>query len=107
MSVPERDWKRFKDVKAIALERFCERVLHECEELVQDREPSAHERYLKLFRLMEERDRELAAAFDGHSRSKAVMQLVAMRRLGIVTDEELQGFSSETRDTVEAVAREP
>lgn len=103
MSIPESDWKRFKDVKAVALERFCERVLHECEEVVEDRGLSAHDRYLKLFRLMRERDRELAAAFDHHSRSKAVMQLIAMRRLGVVTAEELQEFSSETRDTVEGV----
>lgn len=103
MSIPESDWKRFKDVKAAALERFCERVLQECKEVIEDRGHSAHERYVQLFRLIRERDKELAAAFDYHSRSKVLMQLIAMRQLGVVKDEELEGFSLETRDSVEGV----
>lgn len=88
-----------------ALERFCERVLHECEEVMVGRGLSAHDRYLKLYELMRERDRELAAAFDDHSRSKAVLQLIVMRRLGLIADEELHGFSSDTRHTVEGIAQ--
>jgi hypothetical protein len=106
MSIPESDWKRFKQVKAVALERFCEGVLSECQEVIEDRGQSAHERYLQLFRLTRERDKELAAAFDHHSRSKALTQLIAMRRLGVITNEELAGFSSETRGRLEGAVQE-
>lgn len=106
MPIPETDWKTFKEVKAVALERFCERVLSECKEVMEDRGASAHDRYLSLFRLIRERDNELAAAFDHHSRSKALKQLIGIRRLGVVTEEELKRFSSETQGAVEAAASE-
>lgn len=106
MSIPENDWKRFKDVKRVALERFCERILVECREVLEDRDRSAHDRYLELFRLMKERDRELAGVFDYHSRSKTVMQLIAMRRLNVVSGEDLLSLSSETRNRIEAAVRE-
>lgn len=91
-------------MKPVALERFCERVLRECEEVGKDPGLSAHDRYLKLFRLLSERDRDLSVAFDHHSRSRALVQLIAMRRLGVVSAEELEEFSPGTRDTVEEEA---
>lgn len=81
MTIPEDDRRRFKDSKTAALERFCEKVLVECGEVLGNRDRSAHDRYLELFRLMKERDGELAGAFDYHSRSKSVMQLIAKRRV--------------------------
>jgi hypothetical protein len=106
MTIPEDDWKRFKDLKTVALERFCEKVLVECGEVLGNSDRSPHDRYLELSRLMKERDRELAGALDYHSRSKTVMQLIAMRRLNVASGEDLQSFSSKTRNTVEAAVRE-
>ena len=106
MNIPEDDWRRFKELKTVALERFCERVLVECGEVLGDHDRSSHDRYLELFHLMKERDREMAGAFDYHSRSKTVMQLIAMRRLDVVSAEDLQTFSSKTRNTVETAVRE-
>lgn len=56
-----------------------------------------------MYRLVRERDEELAAAFDGLRRSTAVVQLAHMRRLGLVTDEEFAGFGPETRAAVAAL----
>lgn len=106
MTIPESDWRRFKNLKRVVLERFCEGVLEECQRILADPGPGAHDRYLRLFRLTRERDRELARAFDGQSRSKAIVQLVAMRRLGLVRDEELHQFTPDTRRAVEGAARE-
>ena len=101
MHIPERDWKHLRNVSRRALERYCERVLQECASILSDTGRTAHERYLALFQLTRERDRELSRAFDDLRRSTATVRLVAMRELGVVTDEEMEGFSPETRGIVE------
>ena len=105
MSFPESDWKRFVEVKAAALERFCQSVLEECERILEDEGASAHDRYLRVFDLLRDRDSELARAFDDHRRSTALGHLIVMRKLGVLLDEEMEGFSPETRDRIESAAR--
>jgi len=34
--VPESDWKRFRELRELALERFCRRVLAELEPFMRD-----------------------------------------------------------------------
>jgi hypothetical protein len=101
LDIPERDWKHLRTVKAAALERFCERVLQECAGVLAETDLTAHERYLKLFKLIDRRDDELAGAFDDLRRSTAIFRLMTMRSLGVVTDEEMEGFTPETRSTVD------
>jgi len=43
---------------------------------------------------------DIAAAFDGLSRSKALIKLAIMNRLGLITEEEFARFSKETQDLV-------
>jgi len=62
--VPESDWKGFRELRELALERFCKRVFAELEPLVQNVSRTYYERYLDVFHLLKERDRELARAFD-------------------------------------------
>ena len=103
--IPESDWHRFKDVHTKLEERFCRRIL---EEVVAAASPgtagSAHDRYLKVYKLIEERDEQMANAFDDFRRSTAVMQLGIMRRMNLLTDEELSIFSEPTRSRVEGIA---
>lgn len=61
----------------------------------------ARARYLKLFKLVDERDDELSAAFDDLRRSTAIFRLMHMRHLGVVTDEEMEGFTPDTRRSSE------
>lgn len=96
----ESDWKQFTKLKKIALERFCESVLDESRVLCDREDLTAHERYLELYEIIQKRDRELARAFDGHSRSRADQQLRDMYSMGLVTDNELSQFSEVTRNLV-------
>lgn len=100
VDIPESDWKTFRAVRAEALERSCARVLDGCAATISARAGSAHDRYGELYRLIEERDRVLADAFDGARRSAAIYQLAKINRLGLVTEEELGRFSADTRDLV-------
>ena len=44
--IKESDWKVFKPLREIALERFCERVLDEVARINLDTGTSKHQRYL-------------------------------------------------------------
>jgi hypothetical protein len=98
--ISEPDWKLFRQLHPLALERFCERALADVGRLASEAGKSAHERYLAVFRLLQRRDKELAEAFNDLRRSAALLQLAILCSRGLVTDEELARFSPETRAAV-------
>lgn len=104
--IPESDWKIFRTVRAAALDRFCARVLEECAAVIKDTSISNHDRYLRLFRAIQERDKDIAFAFNDFRRSTAVLSLARIHVLGAVTDEELGRFSAGTRVVVTALVTE-
>ncbi|HWY74451.1 MAG TPA: peptide ABC transporter substrate-binding protein [Verrucomicrobiae bacterium] len=95
--IPESDWRQFKKVHGTGLERFCARTMQEVEELISLGQGTAHERYLQVYELLKNRDKELARAFDDFRRSTAVMQLIIMRSMRLLSDEDLAGFSEQTQ----------
>jgi hypothetical protein len=52
----ESEWKKFRKLREICLERFCERVLQEAERICNSDNQSAHQRYGNLYGLMLDRD---------------------------------------------------
>jgi hypothetical protein len=98
--ISEADWKRLGRLKPVALDRFCQRVLAEVARVVADPAKDSHDRYREVFRLVQERDSELASAFDDLRRSTAVFRLARMRAVDVVTDQELGEFDAETREAV-------
>jgi hypothetical protein len=103
---PERDWKILRDLKPLALQRFCDRVLSEVEDLIHDPSRDSHERYLELYKFIEERDKALARTFDALRRSSALGQLSMMRAQKLITDEEFSRFSETTREAVTLLIRQ-
>lgn len=101
---PEADWKVLRSLKQTALDRYCERVMDECRQVIDDRNGSPHERYLRMFKLLQKRDDDLANAFNDLKRSQAVQRISWMRYLKLLTDEEWERFSPKTRDTVQFLA---
>src|SRR5262249_27257251 len=99
--IHEPDWKLFRRLQPLALDRFCQRVLTEVSRLAADSGKSNHERYLAVFKLLERRDEELADAFNNPRRSTALVQLARIRFEGLLTEEEFAGFSLETRASVQ------
>lgn len=104
--MPESDWKVFRKLREIALERFCERVLAEVSSVAARPDASYYKRYLDVFEVVRRRDRELAYAFDDPRRSRAFLQLLSIHSHGLLTDDELTGFSVETRELLRRFARE-
>ncbi|MGB5679009.1 MAG: hypothetical protein WBN36_14620 [Gammaproteobacteria bacterium] len=99
----ESEWKKFRKLREICLERFCERVLQEAERICNSDNQSAHQRYGNLYGLMLDRDEELANAFDYPKRSKAFFQLMLMYRLKLIADKELDEFEDETTNAIREI----
>lgn len=102
-AIKESDWKLFRQLRLIALERFCQRVLSEIAHTAADTGKSSHERYLDIFSLIKRRDKELAHAFDDLRRSTALMQIAIIQSQGLLAEEEFLRFSLETRNVVEPI----
>src|ERR1700674_816049 len=101
--IKESDWKVFKPLRKLALERFCARILDEIARIGSDDARSKHERYGAIYRLVRERDREIVPIFDHLRRSTAVRQICTFRSHGLLTAEELRQFSPELVEMVEDI----
>lgn len=91
----ESDWKIFKKIKEKAIERYCSNALQEFREVIEDEEEHPHNRYLLLYKLIRNRDKQIQLLFDGHSRSNAPLQLLAIRRENLVEEELLKKMSED------------
>lgn len=100
-AISESDWKVFRRLREVALERFCQRVLDEIGRVAADENKTSHERYLAVCKLIERRDGELADAFDDPRRSAALQQLACIQSHELLTEEEMSRFSPETREAVQ------
>jgi hypothetical protein len=98
--IKESDWKVFREIHRVALERFCQQILSEIERAASDSNRSSHERYRVVFELIQRRDREMANAFNDPRRSSALLQLASIQSLDLLTAEEMNRFSPETHEAV-------
>ena len=64
---------------------------------------TAHDRYLRAYKLMQQKNKAMAQAFDDYRRSTAVLQLGILRRMGLLADDELSVFSAETQARVRGI----
>jgi hypothetical protein len=103
--LPEADWKACRKLQAVALERFCERIVNEVGAIVSNNSVSYHTRYLDLFKLIERRDHEIARAFNDPKRSNIVLQIATIVSHGLLTQDELKSITPEIRKTVESLSK--
>jgi hypothetical protein len=103
--IKESDWKLLRRLHRVALERFCRRAVEEISSATSDPAGDYHGCFLKVFALVNERDRELARTFDDLRRSNAMILLAGLMEEGLLSGEEFSRFGPETRDAVEAIRR--
>lgn len=77
--IKESDWKVLRRMHPLALERFCARVLRDLEQAAHDSSRSLHQRYLEVYRLIQQRNLQMARLFDDPKRSRALSMLAQMR----------------------------
>jgi hypothetical protein len=99
-NLKESDWRTLRRLQPLALERLCKRVLDEIESVRNDSGRTFHQRYLDIYRIVEQHDREIAAIFNDVRRSNAMLKLALMRSSGLLEEPELASFSEETRAVI-------
>jgi hypothetical protein len=97
VTIPEADWRVFRSLHPIWVDRFCKRLNDELLRTLSDDSRDAHEKYLAAYKLMQKRDKEIANAFDDFRRSTAFVQIAIIRKLGVITDDEFGRFSESLR----------
>jgi hypothetical protein len=100
MDIKESDWKVFRKIREPALERYCQRVLEDVRRLIDKDSSSYHDRYLQLWKLLRDRDNTIAIAFNDPRRSRAIIQLMNIDAENLLTEDELNQFSDETRERI-------
>ena len=101
--VQEADWRKFRELHEIALERFCERLLEDVVDISNDDDRSARDRYHDLYSLLQDFTDEVRHAFDDPRRSRLVFQLAVISRLGLLSADEFKRFSAPLRARVQAL----
>lgn len=89
----ESDWKIFEHIKRQAMERYCQETLDECRGIIDDEEQSFQQRYSAVLKLMQRKEENMQLLFEGHSKSAATFQLMAIRGEGLVDEEFLEHLS--------------
>lgn len=79
-------------------------MLSELGDVAASHDGTAHQRYIRAYKLIERHDKELARAFNDLRRSTAILQLGIMRRMNLLSDEDLSVFSEQTRTRVLGIA---
>lgn len=93
--INESDWKKYRELHPILLDRYCQRVLEEAGSLCTKAGKNNHQCYLDLYRIIEQRDREMGQLFDNPKRSTAILQIMAINVHGLFTQEEFSSFSQD------------
>jgi hypothetical protein len=96
--IKESDWKLLRQLHPEALERLCKQILSEIERINSDRTKGFHQKYLDIYKVLHQRDKEMAQAFNDMRRSRAVTRIASIKALGLLTEDEFSRFSQETRE---------
>jgi len=102
--IPETDWHILTQLKSVALDRLCSRILKKATKIAEDEtHGSAHERYLMLYRHINNSDKDVARCFNNWRRSDALFILASWKREKLITDQEFGTFSEFTRSSVNLI----
>lgn len=102
-TIPESDWKTLKSMKDKLLQIECECALHKVDRIIKRSSEKAHEAYLEIWSVLKDEDERISCMFDDLRRSNATLKLTEMVRNGLLPYPELESFTEETRNTIEAI----
>jgi hypothetical protein len=103
MTFPEADWKTLRGMSNVLLKRASSRALDRVEKIIEQQEEDPHKTYIKLWRVLEDEDRKIARVFNDMKRSNALMKLLDMVSYGLLTTDELDKYTKETKERLETI----
>ena len=96
----EKDWKKIRAMKDEKLNAVCANILDEINQVIRNKEENNHKAYLKIWDIVNTRDKDVADMFNDLKRSNAVYKLALWYKNGYLTEKELTVFSDETRSII-------
>ncbi len=104
-SIPEKDWKVFRDLHGTLMERFCERVLQEVVRVASNPNQDPSERFFAVSKLMRQSSKDMNDLGD-HRRSTAFFIIARMHnREKLFLADEFEKFSQESREQILGLGR--
>jgi hypothetical protein len=96
----ESDWRKFRDMVPLLRERYLAARNRRLSALLTDPTKTETERFWDAVEVMEREARVLRQCLDGHSRSKMGLYILTMIRAGMLTREDMPGFSEDLQKKV-------
>jgi len=101
--IKESDWKYLRTIKDTILNRHCDAILEVIDLILQNRKGEEHKSYIQIYRLINDKDKEIAVTYNDLKRSSAIDKICHMRKNLAMTDEEFSKFSEETQNIVNRI----
>jgi vacuolar-type H+-ATPase subunit I/STV1 len=101
--IKEKDWRTIRALKNEKLNAVCADILNEINQEISNKEEQNHKAYLKVWEIVNTRDKDVADMFNDLRRSNAIYKLALWYKNGYLTEKELNEFSEETRSTINAL----
>jgi len=101
LNIPERDWKQLRKFKPDMLNALCERINRKAEKLINSNDKNEHEKYIALYRYINNANETVALCFDDWRRSNIRIRISALLSENLLTDEHVQELSDETKRTID------
>ena len=99
--IVEKDWKHFKKLHELTLNRFSKETLANIHQIMSSKEvESKHEKYLQICQYIKERDKILCDVFNEFRRSTAKLSILQIYNLGLIKPEEFNQFSDDVKNFV-------
>ena len=98
--IKEKDWRKIRALKSEKLNAVCADILYEINQEIANKEEQNHEAYLKVWDIVNTREKDVADMFNHLKKSNAIYKLALWYKNGYLTEKELNEFSEETRSTI-------
>ena len=99
--IAEKDWKHFKTLHQLAVNRFSKETLSNISQIIASKEiETKHEKYLEIYQYIKKRDKLLGDCFNEYRRSTAKLSILQIYNLGLFKPEEFNLFSDDVKDFV-------
>jgi hypothetical protein len=100
--IAESDWKRLRSFKDRVLDRACQGILDQVSKILQGGDgEGAYSKYGRILEAMAQGRDGISTMCDDFRRSSAIRQLTLWKFNGLITDEEMESLTPETRETVD------
>ena len=96
----ERDWKYMRSIRDEMLDLLCTRINEQAVAIATAEDGTPHERYLELFRHINDSDKVVAACFNDWRRSALGERIVFLRSHGLLADSQLLNLSGPAREWI-------